>query len=390
MVSLSADRLHLRLLKPSVKPILLLAILSRLFVWILAFLSSYLLDDYDSAADVLFQANSLLQKLFNLTFRAFLRWDAFYFLHLAEEGYVYEQEHAFFPVLPLVIRFFGNYVLWPLEWLLLKKQVLLLAGILVSNFSFVCATGMIYKLTLSISNDHKFSLITALFYILTPSNIFMSSLYAESLFAVLSFMGMRWVMQGNFWKAALVWSVASGVRSNGITYIGFFVFELLKSHAGGCKHLIKKILSTVLYSFVTLLGFIIFEIFGYYKYCHLHSPKRPWCDSYVPLNYSFIQKHYWSCGFLSYYEVKQIPNFLLASPMIALSLCGIYTYSNFDWQRILSLGLQRTKPLVKDENQPTVAKGKTVTSPYFNSKILPFIYLWAVLLFYAITSMHVQ
>ena len=109
MLSFCTDRLHLRLSRLSAKPIVLLAILSRLFVWILAFLSSYALDDYDSAADVLFEADSSLQKLFNLTFRAFLRWDAFYFLHLAEEGYVYEQEHAFFPVLPLVIRFFGNY-----------------------------------------------------------------------------------------------------------------------------------------------------------------------------------------------------------------------------------------------------------------------------------------
>ncbi|CAG8652908.1 1869_t:CDS:2, partial [Paraglomus brasilianum] len=381
---------HLRLSRPSVKPIVLLAVLSRLFVWILAFLSSYALDDYDSAADVLFEADSSLQKLFNLTFRAFLRWDAFYFLHLAEEGYVYEQEHAFFPVLPLVIRFFGNYVLWPLEWFLLKKQVLLLAGILVSNISFAFATGMIYKLTLSMSNDHKFSLITALFYILTPSNIFMSSLYTESLFALLSFMGMRWVIQGNFWKAALVWSVASGVRSNGIIYVGFFVFELLKSHAVGCNHLIKKTLLTVLYSFITSLGFIIFEIYGYYQYCYLHSPKRPWCDSNVPLNYPFIQKHYWACGFLTYYEVKQIPNFLLASPMIVLSLCGIYTYSNFDRQRFLCLGFRRTKLLVEDKNQPTVVEGKTASSPYFNSNILPFIYLWAILLFYAVTSMHVQ
>ena len=36
--------------------------------------------------------------------QAFARWDAAHFLHLAENGYTAEKEHAFFPGLPLVWR----------------------------------------------------------------------------------------------------------------------------------------------------------------------------------------------------------------------------------------------------------------------------------------------
>jgi len=57
--------------------------------------------------------------------------------------------------------------------------------------------------------------------------MFMSAMYTESLFAFLSFLGMRLLYEGRSWSAAFVWSLSSFTRSNGITYVGFFVYELL-------------------------------------------------------------------------------------------------------------------------------------------------------------------
>lgn len=37
-----------------------------------------------------------------------LRWDTFHFVHIAQEGYVYEYEWAFFPGTPFVMRIFGE------------------------------------------------------------------------------------------------------------------------------------------------------------------------------------------------------------------------------------------------------------------------------------------
>ena len=51
-----------------------------------------------------------------------------------------------------------------------------------------------------------------------------------------------------------------------------------------------------------------------------------WSDKLIPLPYSYIQDSYWNVGFLRYFELKQIPNFLLAASMILLSSDAVLTY----------------------------------------------------------------
>lgn len=89
------------------RAILYLATLSRVLTWLLAYLSNLFVDDYDSASDTILQplsSSPLLNHLARPALAVFLRWDAFYFLHIAEQGYIYEQEHAFFPLVPLMAR----------------------------------------------------------------------------------------------------------------------------------------------------------------------------------------------------------------------------------------------------------------------------------------------
>jgi hypothetical protein len=52
--------------------------------------------------------SSLDIYLQNFVVKPFVRWDAIYFLSIAERGYVYEQEHAFFFGLPLLMRMVAN------------------------------------------------------------------------------------------------------------------------------------------------------------------------------------------------------------------------------------------------------------------------------------------
>ena len=88
-----------------------LSILSRILTWIIAVISTFIVDDYDSSVDTILKGqedSTIIQKIFNVCFRVFLRWDSFYFTHISEEGYIYEQEHAFFPLLPLLARGLSN------------------------------------------------------------------------------------------------------------------------------------------------------------------------------------------------------------------------------------------------------------------------------------------
>ncbi len=53
------------------------------------------------------QSQSWSGLLYNSFLRAGAIWDGVFFLHIAEFGYSFEQMHAFFPGLPLAIRFLG-------------------------------------------------------------------------------------------------------------------------------------------------------------------------------------------------------------------------------------------------------------------------------------------
>jgi phosphatidylinositol glycan class V len=65
---------------------------------------------------------------------------------------------------------------------------------------------------------------------------------------------------------------------------------------------------------------------------------RPWCSHLVPNIYSFVQQNYWDVGAFRYWKLTQMPNFLIAGPVIVLcfSACWMYFYS--DWKRVVSLG----------------------------------------------------
>ncbi len=77
---------------------------------------------------------------------------------------------------------------------------------------------------------------------------------------------------------------------------------------------------------------------------------------------------------MKYFEFKQIPNFILPSPLIYISIQGILSYIHQDPLRYLTLNYTAN----------TSQKG------YTSSKTLAYVYLWTILLFICTTSMHVQ
>ncbi|KAF9936028.1 hypothetical protein BGZ65_002789 [Modicella reniformis] len=141
-----------------------------------AVVSHALIQDYDSSLELVLPIQTPSQQLFKGVFGVFLRWDSFYFVHTAENGYVFEQAHAFFPLLPALMRLLASTVLAPLGVLLTYKQQLVLGGILIANVSFVVASVQLYRLTAVLFGRERFAFLTAILFVLTPSGIFMSAM----------------------------------------------------------------------------------------------------------------------------------------------------------------------------------------------------------------------
>eukprot|EP00262_Sarcandra_glabra_P015600 TRINITY_DN4852_c1_g1_i1.p1 TRINITY_DN4852_c1_g1~~TRINITY_DN4852_c1_g1_i1.p1 ORF type:complete len:269 (+),score=35.15 TRINITY_DN4852_c1_g1_i1:53-808(+) len=91
--------------------------------------------------------------------------------------------------------------------------------------------------------------------------------------------------------------------------------------------------------------FIAFQAYGYFNICRgsLSDDLRPWCKTRVPLLYDFLQSHYWGVGFLKYFQVKQLPNFLLASPVLSLAVYSVIRYAKLCPEIVFSLGFRATQ-----------------------------------------------
>lgn len=64
-----------------------------------------------------------------------------------------------------------------------------------------------------------------------------------------------------------------------------------------------------------------------------------WCNNDPPISYSYIQQVYWGNGLFAYWELKQLPNFALAVPVLAIVLVSAYNFMWFHWDYVKRLGL---------------------------------------------------
>jgi phosphatidylinositol glycan class V len=113
-----------------------------------------------------------------------LRWDTFHFLHIAEHGYVYENEWAFFPGVPFVMRISATL----LHLLFNSQPNLLVAGALAT---IACdTTRTLYQLTLHHLGSPTLAYLTALLSLMpsNPTTLYLVP-YSEPFFTYLSYKG---------------------------------------------------------------------------------------------------------------------------------------------------------------------------------------------------------
>ncbi|VDP94040.1 unnamed protein product [Echinostoma caproni] len=312
-------------------------------------------------------------------FKGYRRWDSIYFSFIAEWNYIYEQSLAFFPLWPCILSIVSR-IFHPCFFAILQLDtIVLLVGIML-NFVFgsmICL--LLFRLGLNVLGSAKVSYFAALLFCLNPALVFFSSLYSESLFLLCTLLALSCYEQRRLFRASFFIALSVACRSNGmlnIGYIGYLIWNertildtkrslltLLKNTFTWWFYLAATLFPYILLVLFCIFPLIAYQAYAFYLFCTessfltpLFPPHSlvefgrqnqyrfprwiytnyslpsgslpPWCLSNLPFSYPNIQKSYWSVHLFGYYEFKQIPNFLLACPVVFLSLaCAAAFYS---------------------------------------------------------------
>ncbi|MCL7028451.1 hypothetical protein MKW94_001896 [Papaver nudicaule] len=320
--------------------ILRAALVSRILVLSLIILWRSLLSPYDTSAilnpdclssDSDTSSESLIWPKIGSAIEGSIVWDGVYFIRIAQCGYEYEQTYAFFPLLPIFIYILSRTIFAPLVPIIGYRAVLGLSGYVINNIAFLLAAVYFYRLSIIIFKDRKTAFRASMLFCFNPASIFYSSIYTESLYSLLSLGGIYHLLSGGNTIAMLLFALSGFTRSNGVLNAGYICFQamhqaydaIVRKNSVGLAAM--TLIDGALRSLCIFAPFIAFQAYGYHNLCRglISDEMRPWCEESVPFFYGFIQRHYWGVGFLKYFQLKQLPNFLLASPILCLALCTI-------------------------------------------------------------------
>ncbi|XP_077236297.1 uncharacterized protein LOC143877880 [Tasmannia lanceolata] len=338
--------------------VLFFALTSRLVTVALILFWRSLASPYDTSAslnpsclssnsDDFSRSDSVLFPRIGAAIEDSIVWDGVYFVRIAQCGYEYEQTYAFLPLLPICIRLLSRTIFASLVPILGYRAVLGLSAYVLNNVAFLAAAVYFYRLSNLILKDSGAAFRASILFCFNPASIFYSSVYSESLYALFSFGGMYHVLAGSNTTAVLLFALSGSARSNGVVNAGYFCFQAMhqaydavfrKNYASAVQ---VSIVAVVRSLFITA-PFITFQAYGYLNLClgSLSDELSPWCKTRVPLLYDYLQNHYWGVGFLRYFQLKQLPNFLLASPILFLAVYSIGQYAKLRPGLLFSLGFR--------------------------------------------------
>ena len=151
---------------------------------------------------------------------AFERWDALWFLRIAEDGYAEDDgSAAFFPLYPMAVRAVSTVIGGhPLP-----------AALLVSNVAFLLALTVVYLLT-RVEFDDETARRSTLYMSVWPTAFFFIAPYSESLFLVLAAGSVLCARLGKWPLAGILGALAGATRSIGIVLVGVLAVEAWLQH----------------------------------------------------------------------------------------------------------------------------------------------------------------
>ncbi|KAI4856543.1 mannosyltransferase [Aureobasidium sp. EXF-8846] len=318
---------------------------------------------YDTSTTLLFaraqpalSENTLLEDFAKRLASKLVRWDALYFVSVAQRGYVFEQEWAwgwgYTNLLGLIskgwsvtskaskVSRLNTTSVLPRDSSLSPLHIQALAGVLISHVSHLVSVFMLYGLVHNLPimdkpQRRKIALIAASMHIFSSAGLFLSAPYAESLFSMLNFLGV-FIHTGipyempleKYGPSSLIRLLLSGVcfglattvRSNGVfSGLIFFHHVYMLLHSKIDIRTIVTVAVIGLSAAMILAGMLLPQYLAYQDFC-VQSPAGHGAHEAYPvfiLGYkNIIGVFQMNVGFLRYWTVSNIPLFLLALPML--------------------------------------------------------------------------
>lgn len=363
------------------------------------------------------------------------RWDAVYFIHIAEHGYIYQNSLAFFPLFPFLVKLIANTLCYILQFVLTYRNVILVSAVICNITFFALSVILLFRLGRNVLGNCYTAYKACLLFCIDPASIFMIASYSETLYFFWVVYGLYYLESSRKMQAVFMFALSSLARSNGLLNIGFILYESFiflgmasRSFFSGMSitkndsknismafriftffNIVSAQFTYLLISIVLfLVPFILYQIYyvnelfckidtstlsaipnhlvtyGLDRGYHINGDSiPPWCNFSIPLSYSFIQSSHWGVGFMKYYEFKQIPNFLLAVPVTVLSVGCVWCYFKWNQRTCLTLGMKSDITAIKKNDGERRCL-------WNNPRLLPYVVHILMLTLFGWMFIHIQ
>jgi phosphatidylinositol glycan class V len=264
----------------------------------------------------------------------FVKWDSIHFLNIALKGYQNDYQFAFYPAYPYLLRLSAK-IFIPLQFLT-EADMMVCRGIAFSLLFSLISLILLREILKELDFSPKVVNTACLVFIFNPAFIFFLSLYTESCFTMVSWLTFYLFLKYRrvpFYLIPLI--VSCTIRSNGIlTAIPILSVHLMEALVKR-KLTLKAVVFVSLSLVCSILPYLAFSYYAFSRICSeslfIGEGNEEFCQSgQFYLTYSHLQKKYWNVGFLSSFQFRQIPNIMLATPILLLSFYTLFTSFNED------------------------------------------------------------
>lgn len=192
----------------------------------------------------------------------FGNFDGVHYLRLAQNGYEAQYSQAFFPLYPLLIRFFNFFPKENLDLNLYTDPSYFYTGLILSAVFFIPALYLLFKLW---GREHNFKIagLSIVLLLSFPTSFYFGAIYTESLFLLLAVLTFWFVREDKFIPAGIMAALASSTKIQGVLLSVFLLIELWEKYKDRLVKLGKSFWKDILGLAISPLGLVAYMYYLY-------------------------------------------------------------------------------------------------------------------------------